>query len=176
MSSTLRWPRPRSTHLLLRWARAIWTLPTNLLGHLAGIVVTWRRGERIGSGAARGWLYRIRFGTLQPIGAVTLGHVILASPQFLQGLHGRVVLAHELSHTRQHDVLGPAYLPLHIAIQLACTLAFLLRPVAGSDPVHARNPLEQHWLCLGFDAYRELVRGERLTEEEREAYLRAFGV
>jgi hypothetical protein len=160
----------------LRLPRAIWTLPTNLIGHLIGMVLTWRRAERIGSRAARGWLYRIRFRPIQPIGAVTLGHVILASPQFLEGLHGRVVLAHELSHARQHDVLGPAYLPLHMAMQLGCALAFLFHPVAGSDPVHARNPLEQQWLCLGFDAYRELVRGERLSEEEREAYLRAFGV
>jgi hypothetical protein len=161
---------------LLRFARVLWTLPTNLLGHAAGIATSGALGERVGSERARGWLYRIHIRALQPIGAVTLGHVILASPAFLGGLHGRVVLAHELSHARQHDYLGPAYLPVHILVQLLCAIAFFVRPVAGSDPVHARNPLEQHWLCLGFDSYRELARGERLTEEERERYLQAFGV
>jgi hypothetical protein len=157
-------------------ARAIWTLPTNLLGHAVGVLVSGSRGERVGSDAAPGWLYRIRFSSLKPIGAITLGHVVLASPEFLEGVHGRVVLAHELSHARQHDILGPAYLPIHGAIQVACAIAFLVRPLAGSDPVHARNPLEQRWLCLGFDAYRDLVRGKRLTDEERERYLEGFGV
>jgi hypothetical protein len=174
--STMVYPRPRSKSAMARIARWMWTMPTNVIGHAVGLVVSGHRGRRVGSDAARGWLYRIRLRALQPIGAITLGHVILASPRFLEGMHGRVVLAHELSHARQHDWLGPAYLPIHVLTQIACAVAFVLRPVPGSDPVHARNPLEQRWLCLGFDAYRELVSGERLSEEERERYLQAFGV
>jgi hypothetical protein len=49
-----------------------------------------------------------------------------------------------------------------------------VRPVEGSDPVHAHNPLEQRWLFLGHAAALELA--ERTSHEERDAYLRALGV
>ena len=53
-------PRPRSRLLPLRLVRALWTLPTNLLGHLAGLVVSGRLPRRVGGPAAVGWLYPIR--------------------------------------------------------------------------------------------------------------------
>ena len=48
--------------------------------------------------------------------------------------------------------------------------------VVGGDPIHAHNPLEQRWLCLGFDAYQQLLRGEGLGATARERLLQRFGV
>ncbi|HXJ19486.1 MAG TPA: hypothetical protein VMT03_04565, partial [Polyangia bacterium] len=66
--------------------RGLWTLPTNLLGHLAGLVVSGRRPRRAGGPAAVGWLYPIRPGVgLDWVGAVTIGHAILYTRGMLDG-------------------------------------------------------------------------------------------
>lgn len=136
--------------------RGLWTLPTNLLGHLAGRLVSGRAGQRVGGPAAIGWLYPIRDGLgLDWVGAVTLGHAILYRPGLLDGrsLSARLTLAHELAHTRQHDRLGPLYLPLHILAQAASALLSIGRTVVVSR-VHDRNPLEQSWIAISASETR----------------------
>jgi hypothetical protein len=171
LPSHIRWPRPRARNPVARAARAIWTLPTNLIGHAAGLLVSGRLPRRVGGPAAAGWLYPIRPGLgLDWVGAVTLGHAILHRPGMLDGddLPSRLTLAHELAHTRQHDWLGPLYLPLHILAQATSALITLARPPTYSR-VHDWNPLEQTFICLaaasthgplpdGFEVERFLAR------------------
>jgi len=162
-------------------ARAIWTLPTNVVGHLAGVLVSaGRRPRRVGGAAAVGWLYPIRRGIgLDWVGAVTLGHAILYRPGLLDGpsLPARLTLAHELAHTRQHDWLGPLYLPLHILAQtISAALSFAggrRRPPVVSR-VHDHNPLEQTFICISAGATRAPV--PRAAGFDTEELLAAFGV
>jgi hypothetical protein len=161
--------------LFLRW---IWTLPTNLLGHAAGLLVSGRAPRRVGGRAAVGWLYPIRGGLgLDWVGAVTLGHAILFRPGMLEGRgrSARLTLAHELAHTRQHDWLGPLYLPLHLLAQAASAALSWRRGPPVVSRVHDRNPLEQTFICLAAGATRgplPLSGGE----DETEAFLAEFGV
>jgi hypothetical protein len=154
--------------------RGVWTLPTNVLGHVAGFVASGGKlPRRVGGPAAVGWLYPIKAGIgLDWVGAVTLGHAILYRRGFVEGreLRARLVLAHELAHTRQHDRLGPLYLPFHIAAQAASTLLSFGRPVIISRQ-HDRNPLEQTFICLGAGATRAPLSNGMDTEE----FLAAFG-
>jgi hypothetical protein len=157
-----------------RLARALWTLPTNLVGHAAGLLASGQLPRRVGGPAAVGWLYPLRPGPLLDwIGAVTLGHAILYRRGMLDGeaLSARLTLAHELAHTRQHDVLGPFYLPLHALAQLiSALLSVRARPVVSR--VHDHNPLEQTLICISAGATR-LPLPEGLDAEE---LLAAFGV
>jgi hypothetical protein len=174
--------------------RGLWTLPTNLIGHLAGWVVSGgRRPRRVGGPAAVGWLYPIRRGIgLDWVGAVTLGHAILYRRGVLEdstatqttptatstatastrSLARRLTLAHELAHTRQHDRLGPLYLPLHLlaqAISAALSFAGGRRPTVSR--VHDHNPLEQTFICLSAGATTP-----PLPEDiDVESYLAVFG-
>ena len=163
----------------MRALRALWTLPTNLVGHLAGLVVSGGRPRRVGGPAARAWVYPIRPGLgLDWVGAVTLGHAILARPGMLDGpsLHARLTLAHELAHTRQHDWLGPFYLPLHVLAQstsAALSVARGGRPIVSR--VHDRNPLEQTFICIGAGATRPPFPAGLDSEAELERFLAAFG-
>lgn len=172
-------PRPRMAGLL-GWPRALWTAPTNLIGHLAGLLVSGGRPRRVQGPAAGAWLYGIRPGIgLDWVAAVTLGHVILYRPGMFDGRAGRLILAHELAHTRQHDWLGPIYLPLHILAQTLSALLSIGRPPVHSR-VHDRNPLEQTFICLGASAYRPLARGEQIPGVaagcDGDAMLAAFGL
>jgi hypothetical protein len=155
-------------------ARALWTLPTNVIGHLAGVIVSGGLGRRVGGRAARAWVYRIRPGLgLGWVGAVTLGHAILARPGMLDGdeLGPRLTLAHELAHTRQHDWLGPLYLPLHILAQLtSAALSLRGRPVVSR--VHDDNPLEQTFICIAAGEAHPPGPPDLDVEE----FLAAFGV
>ena len=174
LENRVRWPRPRSRRVLARMARWLWTLPTNLVGHLAGLIVSGRLPKRVGGAAATAWLYQIRPGMgLGWVGAVTLGHAILHRPGFLGGddLHARLTLAHELGHCRQHEWLGPLYLPLHIVAQAVSALLSIGRPVAVSR-VHDRNPLEQTFICLAAGA----TRAPLPAGVDTAAFLDAFGV
>lgn len=174
-------PRPRRRlPTPLTWVRALWLLPTNVLGHLAGLVVSGGAPRRVGGPAARGWLYPIRRGLgLDWVGAVTLGHVILYRPGMFDGRSGRLILAHELAHTRQHDVLGPLYLPLHILAQTTSAV-LSLRSRPRHSRVHDHNPLEQTFICLGASAYGPLARGEPIPGSSPDctgdAVLAAFGL
>lgn len=150
LSGHLCRPAPRRSGLAVRLLRGLWILPTNLIGHLAGRLVSGRAGKRVGGPAAVGWLYPIRDGLgLDWVGAVTIGHAILYRPGMLDAgtLAGRLTLAHELAHTRQHDRLGPLYLPLHILAQAISALLSIGRRVAFTR-VHDRNPLEQTFIAI----------------------------
>ena len=178
LGARVRWPRPRSRAALSRALRGLWTLPTNLVGHLAGLVVSGARPRRVGGPAARGWLYTIRPGLgLDWVGAVTLGHAILARPGMLDGPapRARLTLAHELAHTRQHDWLGPLYLPLHALAQAASAALSLGAPPVVSR-VHDHNPLEQTFICIGASATRAPLPAGLETTDEVERYLALFGV
>jgi hypothetical protein len=173
LEGRLRPPRPRSRALPVRLARALWTLPTNLLGHLAGLLVSGRFPQRVGGPAAVGWLYPIRSELgLDWVGAVTLGHAILYRPGMLDGpsREARLTLAHELAHTRQHDRLGPLYLPLHILSQAASALLTRGKPVVVSH-VHDLNLLEQTFIAVPASA----PRAPAASEAEVAALLAAFG-
>jgi hypothetical protein len=153
--------------------RGLWTLPTNLLGHLAGRLVSGRAGRRVGGPAAVGWLYPIRDGLgLDWVGAVTLGNAILYRPGLLDGatLSARLTLAHELAHTRQHDRLGPLYLPLHILAQVTSAVLSIGRPVSVSR-VHDRNPLEQTFIAVSASQ----THGAALADPLVGAILTDFG-
>jgi len=179
---TVRLPRPRRTHGPLVWLRTLWTLPTNIIGHAAGLLTSGRLPERIDSPAARAWLYPNRNRLLNRwwFGAVTLGHAILYQPPIFEGTRGQLVLAHELAHTRQHDWLGPFYLPLHILAQAVSAAISLFTPTHHSR-VHDHNPLEETFICLGASGYRRLANGEAWVEADGEpcdadAMLAAFGL
>ena len=174
-------PRPRRRLAApLRWLHGLWLLPTITIGHLAGLIVSGSRPRRVGGPVARAWLYPIRPGIgLNWVGAVTLGHAILYRPGMFAGRAGRMILAHELAHTRQHDVLGPLYLPLHILAQTVSALLSLGRPPRHSR-VHDHNPLEQTFICLGASAYTALACDEHVPgaapDVTGEAMLAAFGL
>ncbi len=154
LNGRLRRPRPRRRNVLVRAVRALWTLPTNLLGHLAGLLVSRRLPRRVGGPAAVGWLYPIRSGLgFDWVGAVTIGQAILYRPGMLDGptTAARLTLAHELAHTRQHDLLGPLYLPLHLLAQAVSALLTRGRPTTISR-VHDCNPLEQTFIVVPASA------------------------
>lgn len=177
LAARVRWPRPRSRGLFARALRALWTLPTNVLGHVAGLAVSGARPRRVGGPAARAWVYPIRPGLgLDWVGAVTLGHAILARPGLLDGpaLHARLTLAHELAHTRQHDWLGPLYLPLHIASQAVSAAISLASPPVVSR-VHDHNLLEQTLICIGAGATRPPYPSGLDGQADIERFLGAFG-
>lgn len=174
--STLRRPPGRSNARLLRALRLLWTLPTNLVGFTAGVLVSGTTGTRIGSPAAQARLFIVRLRIFAWVKGITLGHAILLAPDFAEGTFGRLVLAHELAHTRQHDVLGPFYLPLHAIAQALSAAMWIVKPVHGSDPVHAHNPLEEKWLFMGHSAIAQLMRGERMSVEDRDRWLDSLGV
>jgi hypothetical protein len=137
-------------------------------------VVSGRLPRRVGGLAAVGWLYPIRAGLgLDWVGAVTLGHAILHRPGMLDRptLESRLTLAHELAHTRQHDRLGPLYLPLHILSQAASAVLTRGKPVTVSR-VHDCNLLEQTWIAIPSSA----PHAPGVGEDELAAVLAAFGV
>jgi hypothetical protein len=171
----LRRPRPRRGGPLVRVARALWTLPTNLLGHLAGLLASGGQlPRRAGGLAAVGWLYPIRSGLgFDWVAAVTIGHAILHRPGVVDAptTAARLTLAHELAHTRQHDLLGPLYLPLHILAQATSALLTRGKPTTVSR-VHDLNPLEQTFIAISSSVlYRP-----RPSDDEVDAVLADFGV
>jgi len=107
------------------------------------------------------------------VGAVALGHAVLAERSFVSGYRGRWVLAHELSHTRQHDWLGPAYLPLHVVSQVVSIVLTRVRPMPGISSLHAYNPLERVFLHVPFDV---LLESEGSLSSGDRRVLDAFGV
>ncbi len=171
----LRRARPRRHAPLVRAARALWTLPTNLLGHLAGWLASGgRMPRRVGGPAAVGWLYPIRSGLgLNWVGAVTLGHAILHRPGVVDGptTAARLTLAHELAHTRQHDLLGPLYLPLHILAQGVSALLTRGKAITVSR-VHDLNPLEQTFIAISSSA----LYAPRPSDDDVADVLADFGV
>src|SRR4051812_45686555 len=171
----LRRPRPRRRGALVGAARALWTLPTNLLGHLAGWIASGGRLPRRGGGAAPvGGLYAIRSGPGLDWGAAgTIRPPILPRPGGGDGptTAARLTLAHELAHTRQHDLLGPLYLPLHILAQATSALLTRGRTITVSR-VHDLNPLEQTFIAISSS----VLYTPRPSDDDADAVLADFGV
>jgi hypothetical protein len=138
------------------------------LARLAGCAAP----ERVGGAVVRAYLYRLPPGRLRGLGAIALGHVIVVEPAFIAGRE-QWVLAHELSHARQHDFLGPLYMPVHGLLQLLSVLAAWLRPVPGYPAQHAYNPLERGLLCVPFDV---LVAPHPPATDTAHRVLAAFGL
>jgi hypothetical protein len=167
-------PPARSKNVLLRALRFVWTLPTNLLGHAVGLVFTRALPARIGGPAASAALYRLpdsRF--TRALAAIAIGDVVLVDSAFIAGSKGGWVIAHELSHTRQHTWLGPFYLPLQFMLQVVSALVFVVRPMPNFTPQHAYNPLERLALYVPFDV---LVDPAAVSDETRHRIWDAFGV
>lgn len=131
--------------------RRAWTAPTNLVGHAMARMLGCGRAQHIGGEATRASLYCLPAGHLSAWSAVAIGHVIIVEPALL-ARHGRWLLAHELSHARQHDWLGPFYLPAHAMLLALSAVISLVRPVARFSPWHAYNPLERLLICVPIDA------------------------
>jgi hypothetical protein len=93
-------------------------------------------------------------------------------PAFLAA-RGRWVLAHELAHTRQHDWLGPTYLPVHAMLLFLSMVIYLFRPVAKFSPWHAYNPLERVLICVPIDV---VVVPPAPEGPLADGVLRAFGL
>jgi hypothetical protein len=167
----LKVPTPRSFGLFVFW-RAVWTAPTTLIGHVAARLAGCGPPEPIGSAACRASLYRLPRDRCRRCSAIALGHVVIVEPVLLDRL-GPWLLAHELSHVRQHDWLGPLYPPAHALAQAASTALSLVRPVAGLTPWHAHNPLERTLLCVPIDV---LAAPHRPSGPHAEAVLAAFGL
>ncbi len=173
MNSVIRVPAPRSNHPLITALRWVWTLPTSVIGHAVGFAVTGTRPVSIGSQAAKAWLYvcSLDVGAFR---AVTIGNVIIcASGCSVGGQQRRVILAHELSHVRQHHWLGPLYLPFHGIAQLISIGIWMVRPRAGISRKHAYNPLEETYICVPYSAIAQST--SQLSERVATA-LTAFGV
>lgn len=167
-------PPPRSQKLAVRFVRALWTLPTSLLGHALGLLLTRRAPERIGGVAASAALYRLQSSAFsKALLGIAIGNVIIADAEFVSGDSGRWVLSHELSHTRQHAWLGPFYLPVHLLFQIVSVIASLVRPLSGFPPQHAYNPLERRILYVPFDV---LLDPSRVADADRQGIWRAFGL
>jgi hypothetical protein len=167
-------PRPRSRFLPFLVARWVWTLPTNLIGHTVGCLACRRLPRRLKGPAGAAWLYLLPVGSLlRRAGVVAIGHVVLAESTFVSGDRGRWVLAHEMSHSRQHDWLGPAYLPLHVLFQVMSIVLNRVRPVQGVSALHAYNPLERILLHVPFDV---LLEAEKSLSSGDPRVLSAFGL
>lgn len=101
---------------LLRWIARVaayaWASPNTLVGVLLGLL-SLQRPRRAGGvlvfdRTPRGFL---RAFALTGYRAITLGHVVLCTRR----LEGRL-LAHELGHVRQYEVLGPLFLPVYLLL------------------------------------------------------------
>lgn len=97
--------------IVVRW---LWPSPWTALGLLAGLLV-WLCGgqarrragclEFVGGGCGR------LVARHTPFGALTLGHVILATSPREADLLG----AHERLHVRQYEAWGPLFVPAYLA-------------------------------------------------------------
>ena len=153
----------------IRW---VWTVPTTLIGHATARLLGCRNPQRIGGQATNAWLYCLPAGRFKSWRAVAIGHVIIVEPALLAE-HGRWLLAHELSHARQHDWLGPTYLPAHAVLLFLSMVMFSFRPVAKFSPWHAYNPMERVLICVPVDVIADPPPPEGALAE---SVLRAFGL
>jgi len=152
--------------------RKAWTAPTTLIGHAVARLLGCRGPERIGGQATNAWLYRLPARRFNDWRGIAIGHVVIVEPGFL-AVRGRWLLAHELSHARQHDWLGPTYLPVHAMLLLLSAVMFLFRPISKFSPWHAYNPLERVLICVPIDVIADPPPPEGALAD---GVLRAFGL
>jgi hypothetical protein len=94
----------------LTWLGAIWSLPNTLIGlgfALLSLSVPRPRDGLLIAESNRGLAYL--FLTRRGFGAITFGRVVVSAIPITPHL-----LVHESHHTRQYEVLGPAYLPVYL--------------------------------------------------------------
>src|SRR5260370_28429470 len=130
--------------------RKAWTAPTSLIGHGVAWLLRCGTPQRVGGHATRAWLYCLPAGRFESLRGIAIRHVIILEPAFLAA-HGRWVLAHELAHTRQHDWLGPTYLPVHAMLLFLSMVIFFFRPVSRLSPVHVYSPHDRRLICVPID-------------------------
>jgi hypothetical protein len=155
--------------------RSVWTAPTNLIGHATARMLGCRKPQRIGGRATSASLYCLPAGRLTAWRAVAVGHVIIVQPTLL-AKHGRWLLAHELSHARQHDWLGPIYLPVHATLLFLSAVMSLFRPLPKFSRWHAYNPLERVLICVPIDAIAAPPEGAVADDVLRAFGLHTFGL
>src|SRR5258708_25289544 len=89
---------------------ALWSLPNTLIGlGFALLSLTWPRLQKglLVAHSNRGLAYL--FLTRRGFGAISFGRVVVSAIPITPRL-----LVHESHHTRQYEVLGPAYLPVYL--------------------------------------------------------------
>src|SRR5438067_520926 len=94
----------------LTWLGAIWSLPNTLIGlgfAVLSLAIPWPRDGLLIAESNRGLAYL--FLTRRGFGAITFGRVVVSAIALTEHL-----LVHESHHTRQYEVLGPAYLPVYL--------------------------------------------------------------
>lgn len=94
--------------------RYAWALPNTVLGVVLGLL-SFRLPRRDGGivvfeGRPRGFLWILSRMRRQ---AVTFGHVVITAVPLLGALR-----RHELAHVEQYERLGPAYVPVYLALWL----------------------------------------------------------
>jgi hypothetical protein len=164
-------PTARKSEALGAFRKA-WTAPTTLIGYATARLLGCRKPQRIGGQATSAWLYRLPTGRFNGWRAVAIGHVIIVEPALLAE-HGRWLLAHELSHARQHDWLGPTYLPVHATLLFISMVMSSFHPLAKFSPWHAYNPLERILICVPIDVLTVPPAPEGALAD---AVLHAFGL
>lgn len=98
-----------------RCACYLWSSPTTILGvaaSAASLAVPRRAGQILVSTSGRG--FARWFLSRRGYCAITLGHVVLLTPEAPAG-----VLRHEMVHVRQAERWGPFFLPAYLVTMVA---------------------------------------------------------
>ena len=171
----LRRPRPRRHAPLVRAARALWTLPTNLLGHLAGLLASGGRlPRRVGGPAAVGWLYPIRSGLgLDWVGAVTSATRSSIAPASSTGRRRPRASRWRTSSPTRASTTCSARSTCRCTSWRKAASALLTRgqPITVSR-VHDLNPLEQTFIAISSSA----LYAPRASDDDVADVLADFGV
>ena len=103
--------------------RRLWALPYTVIGfavagvaRLGGATISRREGVVEAWGGPLAQLPRIRLAG--GIGAITIGHVVLATHERQMGW-SRI---HERAHVRQYEIWGPFFVPAYLVACLASRL------------------------------------------------------
>ena len=125
----------------------LWASPSTAVGLLVGLIGCFARTgsrPRVANNAIEFHGNRL-VGLLTP--AVTMGNVII----YADSNPSVETREHERQHTYQAEVLGPAYIPLHVAFQivaLAYSFCDRSRSYRGlNDRVHSRANLLETGPC-----------------------------
>lgn len=120
MAESERSPFVRRMGRLVRLVGYVWTAPNTLLG-LVVAPLAWLPGghAQVVDGVlelgGRPFARLLNLGVI-PIGALTLGHVVLGRDQ--RALDATRL--HERVHVRQYEIFGPFFLPCYLLCSLSC--------------------------------------------------------
>ncbi len=148
-----------------RW----WTLPTTLVGRAVARVLSASPPARVSSDLATGYLCELPESSYAGLsGCVTLGDVIVCTSGAVRGPNGQLLLAHELAHVRQHQLLGPLYLLMHASAQVLSMMLHQIRPTEGISRVHSRNPLEEQLIAVPYSTLHRSSTSHHIAERAAE--------